>query len=169
MPFLCATLRAAVLVGLIAASSAIAQVATKEPTQEPAQEQGPGMKLPHVSISEVDWTSVRTALANFDTLASHDDETDVLTRLNAVMTKAFANIAASPVPVLLPFDTAAYLRDAAQGNTGGAGKYLSGFTAVPIFFPGPAGYDALVSLQPGTPGLDVSFAKPVEVEMTGST
>jgi hypothetical protein len=126
------------------------------------------MKLPHVSVSEVDWTSVRTALATFDTLASHDDEADVLTRLNVVMTKAFADIATSPVPVLLPFDTRAYLRDTAQGNAGDASKYLLGFTGMPIFFPGPSGFDALISLQPGTSGLDLSFVKPVEVEMTGS-
>ena len=119
-------------------------------------------------MSKVDWTSVRTALASFDPLTSHDHETDVLTPLNAVTTKAFADIAASPVPVLLPFDTAAYLRDAAQGTNGDVTKYLSGFTSVPIFFPGSSGYDALVSLQPGTPGLDLSFATPVEVEMTGS-
>jgi hypothetical protein len=168
MRFLCAILRAAALALLISASPAVAQETAKEPALEPAHEPAPEMKVPHVSISEADWTSVRAALASFDTLALHDDETDVLTRLDAVTTKAFENIATSPVPVLLPFDTAAYLRDAAQGNTGDAGKYLSGFTAVPIFFPGPSGYDALVSLRPGTPGLDMSFAKPVEVEMTGS-
>jgi len=172
MPLLCATLRAAALASLIAASPAIAQETVKEPVQEPAPEHplepALEMKLPHISVAEVDWASVRTALAGFDTLASHDDETDVLMRLNAVTAKAFADIATSPVPVLLPFDTAAYLRDAAQGNAGDATKYLSGFTGVPIFFPGPSGYDALVSLRPGTPGLDVSFAKPVEVEMTGS-
>jgi hypothetical protein len=167
MRFCCAILRAAALAVLIS-SPAVAQETAKEPALEPAHEPAPEMKVPHVSISEVDWTSVRAALASFDTLASHDDETDVLTRLNAVTTKAFENIATSPVPVLLPFDTATYLRDAAQGNTGDAGKYFSGFTAVPILFPGPSGYDALISLQPGTLGLDLSFAKPVEVEMTGS-
>jgi hypothetical protein len=161
---LCATLRATALAGLIAVSPAVAQ----EHPQEPAQEPAPEMRVPHVSISEVDWASVRAALASFDTLASHDDETDVLTRLNAVTTKPFENIATSPVPVLLPFDTAGYLRDAAQGNAEDASKYLSGFSSVPIFFPGPSGYDALVSLPTGASGLDLSFAKPVEVEMTGS-
>jgi murein DD-endopeptidase MepM/ murein hydrolase activator NlpD len=186
MPSLRAILKAAVLAGLVVASPAIAQEPAPgpapEPTHELAQELAPPptpeMKLPRISISEVDWTSVRTALASFDTLASHDNETDVLTRLNAVTAKAFADIATSPVPVLLPFDTTAYLRDAAQGNgaqansaqanAGDVAKYLSGFTSVPIFFPGPSGYDALISLRPGTPGLNLSFAKPVEVEMTGS-
>jgi hypothetical protein len=182
MPSLRATLKAAVLAGLVVASPAIAQEPVQGPAPEPTQElaplPAPEMKLPRVSISEADWTSVRTALASFDTLASHDNETDVLTRLNAVTAKAFADIATSPVPVLLPFDTAAYLRDAdqsnvaqangAQANAGDVAKYLSGFTSVPVFFPGPSGYDALVSLRPGTPGLNLSFAKPVEVEITGS-
>jgi hypothetical protein len=172
-----AILKAAVLAGLVVASPAIAQEPAQGPapelTQELAPPPAPEMKLPRVSISKVDWTSARTALASFDTLVSHDNETDMLTRLNAVTAKAFADIATSPVPVLLPFDTAAYLRDAAQGNnaqvnTVDVTKYLSGFTSVPIFFPGPAGYDALISLRPGTPGFDLSFAKPVEVEMTGS-
>ena len=176
-----ATLKAAVLAVLIAASPAIAQELAQEsvqepipePTQEPASQPAPEMKVPRVSISQVDWMSVRAALASFDTLASHDDQPDILTRLNAVTAKTFADIATSPVPVLLPFDTAAYLRDAVQGNgapasAGDVAKYLSGFTGVSIFFPGPSGYDALISLRPGTPGLDLSFAKPVEVEMTGS-
>jgi hypothetical protein len=182
MPSLRATLKAAVLAGLVVASPAIAQEPAQGPAPEPTQElappPAPEMKLPRVSISEVDWTSVRTALGSFDTLALHDGETDVLTRLNAITAKAFADIATSPVPVLLPFDTAAYLRDAAQsngaqgnstqGNAGDVAKYLSGFTSVPIFFPGPSGYDALISLRPSMPGHDLSFAKPVEVEMTGS-
>jgi murein DD-endopeptidase MepM/ murein hydrolase activator NlpD len=172
MPFLYATLRAAVLAGFIAALPAMAQEAAKEQAPEQAQEHpqepAPEMKLPHVLISEVDWRSVRAALTSFDTLASYEDETDALTRLSAVTTKAFADIASSPVPVLLPFDTAGYLRDAARGNAGEVAKYLSGFSGLPIFFPGPSGYDALVSLRPGTPGLDLSFAKPVQVEMTGS-
>jgi hypothetical protein len=167
MPLLRATLRVAILASLIAASPAVAQETAKETVQEPSQASAPEMKLPRVSLTEVDWASVRTALGSF-ALASHDDATDLLTRLNAMTAKAFADITASPVPVLLPFDTAGYLRDAAQGNVGDATKYLSSFSGVPIFFPGPSGYDALVSLRPGTPGLDVSFAKPVEVEMTGS-
>ena len=38
-----------------------------------------------------------------------------LARLNRATGERFADIAASPVPVLLPFDTAAFLRDRARG------------------------------------------------------
>ena len=73
--------------------------------------------------------------------------------LNRATGERFANIAASPVPVLLPFDTAAFLRDRADaanaadataGPARAAADYLSGFSAVPFFYPGPAGYDAVV-------------------------
>ncbi len=53
------------------------------------------------------------------------------------MGERFANIAASPVPVLLPIDTAAYLRDAAAGTAETTIPYLSGFEAAPFFYPGP--------------------------------
>ena len=39
--------------------------------------------------------------------------TPALVQLNAVTSQIFTGIGRSPIPVLLPFDTAAYLRDAA--------------------------------------------------------
>ena len=62
-----------------------------------------------------------------------------------------------------------YLRDAAQGTTGDASKYLSGFSAATLFFPGPSGYDAVLSLRPqDAPDLNLTYAKPVNVQMSGS-
>ena len=156
------TLRACWVAGLIFAAPATAQEAT------------PPMTVPHVSSTDVDWGAVRGALANLDTLTPHSDGSsasspDALTRLNEATARVFAKIAASPVPVLLPFDTAAYLRDAAQGGAGDGSKYLSGFNAATLFYPGPSGYDAALSLRPqDAPGLDLSFAKPVGVEISGS-
>jgi hypothetical protein len=143
------------LAGLIVAAPAVAQDAA------------PQMKGPHVALADIDWSAVRAALATLDPLASHDGG-DALTRLNNATAKFFTKIASSPAPVLLPFDTAAYLRDAAQDSVSGNGKYLSGFVAT-LFFPGPTGYDAVLSLLPqDAPALDLTYAKPVDVQMSGS-
>jgi hypothetical protein len=153
------------LVGLIVASPAVAQDASPNTPAPPD-----AMKSPRLTSAAVDWSAVRTALADLDPLKGQDDAAapDVLTRLNAASAKIFADIAASPVPVLLPFDTAALLHDAAQGATSDASKYLSGFGAA-LFFPGPSGYDAVLSLQPkDAPDLNLSYARPVNVQMSGS-
>src|ERR1700752_3451646 len=84
----------------------------------------------------------------------------------------FAGIGRSPVPVLLPFDTAAFL--GAQLNDVPASLSLSHYQAdfrpVDLFDAGPAGYAARFSLEPdagdGMP--QRVFAKPVEVQITGS-
>src|SRR4249919_2270812 len=58
---------------------------------------GQEMKSPRISSAPVD--SLRRA----DAMAA-------MAELNRATSERFANIAASPVPVLLPFDTAAFLR-----------------------------------------------------------
>ena len=147
------TLRACCLAGLIFAVPAMAQDAALE------------MKAPKVGLADVDWSAVHAALANFGT---SDDANDALARLNAATAKVFPNIVGSPVPVLLPFDTPVYLRDSAEGSAGDASKYLSEFSAAAVFFPGPSGFDAALSLRPNTPGLDLTFAKPIDVQISGS-
>jgi murein DD-endopeptidase MepM/ murein hydrolase activator NlpD len=136
-----------------------------------AQDAAPDMKSPRVSSANVDWNAVRTALADVDVLTSHGDTPppDMLTRLNVATTKILPKISVSPVPVLLPLDTASLLRDDAQGTAGDASKYLSGFHAATFFFPGPSGYDAALALRPrDAPDLALSFAKPVDVQISGS-
>jgi hypothetical protein len=128
------------------------------------------MTSPRLTSATVDWSAVRAALADLDPGKTQDSASaaDVLTRLNAASGKVLPDIATSPVPVLLPFDTAALLRDAAQGATGDAGKYFSGFGTA-LFFPGPSGYDAVLALQPkDAPDLNLSYARPVNVQMSGS-
>jgi hypothetical protein len=149
------TLQACCLIGLIFASPAAAQTAAPD-----------DMKAPRLSAADVDWSAVRATLADLEPLKS---QADGLTQLNAAIAKIFPKIAASPVPVLLPFDTAAYLHDAALGAAGDAGKYLSGFSATTLFFPGPSGFDAVLALRPqDAPDLNLSFARPVNVQMSGS-
>ena len=61
----------------------------------------------------------------------------------------FAGIGRSPVPVLLPFDTAGYLEDQADGTQLPLSRYQADFSRADLFHAGPAGYDAVFSLHPG--------------------
>ncbi len=71
--------------------------------------------------------------------------------LNAATGSIFAGIGRSAVPVLLPFDTPAFL----QARQTGADKavpisrYQADFRSVDFFDAGPSGYDAVFSLEPG--------------------
>ena len=164
------TLKACCLIGLVFAAPAAAQQAVPEVAQRAAAE----MKGPIVLSVDVDWDAARAALAGLDQLTAPDATAgapEPLTRLNSATEKIFPKIATSPVPVLLPFDTAAFLRDQAQGTTGDdSNKYLSGFHAPTFFYPGPSGYDAAFSLQPqDSPGMELTFVKRVDVQMSGST
>jgi len=89
--------------------------------------------------------------------------------LNRATAELFPNIAASSVPVLLPFDTAAFLNDRAAGITKKpADEYLSGFHLSPFFLPGPAGYDAMFTAKASEmPELGISFSGRIEVFISG--
>jgi hypothetical protein len=144
---------------------------------------------PVVSYARVDWraaidqlrseTSSRPILAQALTFhrarryrAFDQRRTPVLMQLNAATAQHFPGIDQSPVPVLLPFDTPAFLADRmdetaqAQAN----GRYLSPFRSVDFFDAGPSGYDAVVTASPGGNGDLPSrvFARPVEIHITGS-
>jgi hypothetical protein len=158
-------LAACCLFSLAIASPAMAQAASPDAAVPDA------MTSPRLTSATVDWSAVRSALADLDPLKAQDNAAaaDVLNRLDAASAKFLPDVAASPVPVLLPFDTAALLRDAGQETIGDASKYFSGFGAATLFFPGPSGYDAVLSLQPkDAPDLNLSYAKPVNVQMSGS-
>jgi hypothetical protein len=145
-------------------------------------------RSPSVSAVRVEWRAVldqlrsevntQPAVASDFTFArrwrlpaSDPRSMPALVQLNAVTSKFFTGIGQSPMPVLLPFDTAAYL-DARQ-NSAPASLSPLRFQAdfhSDLFEAGPAGYDAVFSLAPGSgDGMPSrSFAKPVEVQITGS-
>jgi len=166
-----AALQACAVVGLLLASSAFAQDAAPTRATEPAPEVE--IKSPLLSFPAVDWSAARAKVAGFAEPAGPGEPAampDPLTRLDAASEKILPNIAASPIPVLLPFDPAALLRDQAQGAAGDASRYFSGFQNPIVFFPGPSGYDAEFSLRPENfGGLDLTFAKSIDVLITGST
>lgn len=95
-----------------------------------------------------------------------------LVQLNGVTSPIFIGIARSPVPVLLPFDTAAFIGARLNGPPSGLSlsRYQADFQSVDIFDAGAAGYDAVFSLPPdaGTGLPQRTFARPVEVQITGS-
>jgi len=95
-----------------------------------------------------------------------------LVQLNGVTSPIFTGIGRSPVPVLLPFDAAAFLEARLNGAPASLSfsRYQVDFRPVDLFDAGPAGYDAVFSLEPGAGGgmPQRTFARPVEVHITGS-
>ncbi len=93
-------------------------------------------------------------------------------QLNGITAPLFSGISRSPVPVLLPFDVAGYVKDQDGGAPGSItiAHYQSGFGAAEMFAAGESGYDALFALpraaEDSAP--ERVYAKPVEVQITGS-
>src|SRR5499427_3397196 len=77
------------------------------------------MKSPRIAPARVDWDAVAVELNALD-LPKPVVVPEVMAKLNRATGERFANIAASPVPVLLPFDTAAFVRDRAAADPAAA-------------------------------------------------
>ncbi|ANW02315.1 M23 family metallopeptidase [Bradyrhizobium icense] len=145
-------------------------------------------RTPSITAVRVEWRAVldqlrteinsRPAIAQRFTFAGRQRmpawdsrSAPALVQLNAINSALFAGIGRSPVPVLLPFDTAAYLEAEAGGTqTPAVSRYQADFRPVDLFHAGPSGYDAVFSLDPGAgAGLPSrTFARPVEVQISGS-
>jgi murein DD-endopeptidase MepM/ murein hydrolase activator NlpD len=95
-----------------------------------------------------------------------------LVQLNAATSRIFPGIERSAVPVLLPLDVATWLDAQRDGGPTSLAlsHYQSDFRPVDFFDAGPAGYDAVFSLDPGAAeGLPQgTFVRSVEVQITGS-
>src|SRR5260221_11828926 len=125
-------------------------------------------KTPAISAVHVEWRAAldqlrseintQPAVASAFTftgqrrLAAFDPRsTPALGQLNAVSSQIFTGIGRSPVPGLLPFDTAAYPDAGLHGgpNSLSLSRYQATFRPVDLFDAGSAGYDAVFSLEPG--------------------
>jgi murein DD-endopeptidase MepM/ murein hydrolase activator NlpD len=138
------------------------------------------MKPPRLAYAEVDWRAAAATLGD-DNLGSIQPMRTrnavrmtypALGRLNNIMSAYFPALATSPVPVLLPFDVTARLRDQANSTlSGDETRYFSGFHAARFFYPGPAGYDAAFAIRTSEiPELsEVKFPEPIEVIISGSS
>jgi murein DD-endopeptidase MepM/ murein hydrolase activator NlpD len=134
------------------------------------------MQEPRVSFARVDWDAVQSSLSKYDGLkpeASDASSANEIVRLNMATFDRFPDIGKSSVPVLLPFDTATFLSDHAAGLdlAKPTDSYLAGFHETKFFFPGPAGYDAALTIRPSeVAGLsDLSFSDQAEVLISGSS
>ncbi|WP_291852921.1 M23 family peptidase [Bradyrhizobium sp.] len=146
-------------------------------------------RTPAISAVRVEWRTaieqLRAEINTKPTIASHftfagrrrvpardPRSTPALVQLNAITSPLFAGIGRSPVPVLLPFDTAGYLESRASGapDSLSVPRSQAEFRPADMFHAGPAGYDAVFSLEPGAgDGLPRrTFTKPIEVQITGS-
>jgi hypothetical protein len=183
------TFAASALAALLLAAPAVAQESVRENVQATARESvhenvqeaaptpvpaAPDMKAPHVTALEADWDAARAALAGMNLSPRRDeaaaDARHALKPLNAAMEKILPKVAASGVPVLLPLDADALLRDQAQGTVGDNSKYFTDFHAPTFFYPGPSGYDAAFTLQPfDSAGGKRGFARAVEVQISASS
>ena len=142
-----------------------------------------GMQAPRLTHIDPDWNAVAADLAAIGASATVPAQAQSVapaagpaTRgapsiadLNRATGELFPYIAASTVPVLLPFDIAAFLNDRAAGVTGkNADDYLSGFHRSPFFLPGPSGYDALFTTQASEmPELGINFSGRIDVFISG--
>ena len=134
------------------------------------------MRPPRLTHILPDWNPAAADLRGYG-LEEHAErratepaqEADAITRLNRATAELFPEIAASPVPVLLPFDTPAFLKDRAAGFAGKPlDDYLSGFHSSPFFLPGPSGYDAMFTVQASDlPGLGITFPERIEILISG--
>ena len=132
------------------------------------------MKSPRIAPARVHWDAVAVELDALD-VPKPLVVPEVMAKLNRATSERFANIATSPVPVLLPFDTAAFMRDRAAADPAAAdanapaNAYLFGFNAVPFFYPGPSGYDAVVVARAqDMPELGIGFSDTIYIHIGGS-
>jgi murein DD-endopeptidase MepM/ murein hydrolase activator NlpD len=143
------------------------------------------MQPPRITRAAVDWDSAAQTLGEIAPLRAVHASADAplrsseINRLNAAAAELLPDIAASPVPVLLPFDLDTYLRDRAAGQLPGlkadpsrvpTDKYFAGFGHPAFFDPGPAGYDATFRFPlANIPELaDIRFGEAADVSISGS-
>src|SRR5262245_65787181 len=101
---------------LLAAASANAQETATAPDapSAPVPASVPDAKSPRIALTRVDWDAAMATLAPIAELPANAEGTGVaraLPHLNLAASIIFSNIAASPVPVLLPVDHVALLTD----------------------------------------------------------
>jgi len=124
------------------------------------------MERPAITLSTVDWEAAAASLPDRGT----DTPAQAFARRNAVSVKRFTGIEKSSVPVLLPFDIAAFRKDLADGKAEAAtsDKYFGNFHPTKFFLPGAAGYDATFTVSPDDAPVKTRYAKPIVIEITGA-
>lgn len=140
-------------------------------------------QAPRITRAEVDWESAAQKLGEVAPLRAVHASADAgvggreIDRLNAAVAERLPGVASSPVPVLLPFDVDAWLRDRIANTSADTDappdpvdKYFAGFGQPAFFAPGPAGYDATFRFPvAAVPELaNIRFGEAAEVSISGS-
>jgi len=121
---------------------------------------------PVITLSNVDWEAAAASLPG----DGIDSPEIAFGRLNELSGKRFVGIENSSVPVLLPFDIDAFRKDTADGKADAAtsDKYFGKFHPTKFFLPGPAGYDATFTIDPGDVPGKIRYKKPIVAEISGA-
>ncbi|HEY1540850.1 MAG TPA: peptidoglycan DD-metalloendopeptidase family protein [Xanthobacteraceae bacterium] len=144
------------------------------------------MAPPRIARADVDWARAAEAIGavvasrSLDAAAAPRIDA-AMARLNGATAVRLPGIAQSPIPVLLPFDIDAFMRDRSQVGLAQNSApldppgdpdatYYAGFGHPDFFAAGPSGFDAAFRFSlASVPGLaDVHFARTAEIEITGS-
>ncbi len=159
----CLTLRP---VSLAALSFALAILALGSLRSAPAHARD--FDSPRLLFLKPDWNEAKAALDAADAPPPPEGASR-LDQFNKAVADRFLGIAASPVPVLLPFDVSTYLRDQASGQAKAGDTYLSGFRPSGFFQSGPSGYDAVFTVDTRAVAefSDIRFPDPIQVEISG--
>src|SRR5262245_4772938 len=127
------------------------------------------MKPPQIVPVAVDWDAAKSELIATPGRPPELGADEAIMRLNAAAARQFANIATSPVPVLLPFNAVAALRAAPEGTATfdfGSSDFRTAF-----FLAGPSGYDAGFIVTPASSGSfsKTSYTDDAIIMITGSS
>jgi hypothetical protein len=143
---------------------------------------GEEMRQPQIVPITIDWDSLAPEL---EALASSSGAQNpsaeeaksgvaarAIARINLATSDRFANVAASSVPVLLPFDTPAFLRDREETSAvsqAQAPSYFFEFNSIPFLQAGAGGYDAVVvAYAQDMRELGIGFSAPIYIHIGGS-
>ncbi len=130
------------------------------------------MTSPRISLAQTDWKAAAASLP----AEPAGSPAAKFASLNSTSGQRFHGIAASTVPVLLPFDAQGFrvALDAAPNQTPDQKRALGdafmqgGFRASDFFLAGPAGYDAAFTLNPDdVPALDIGYSRPIHIVLSG--
>jgi hypothetical protein len=124
------------------------------------------MERPTITLSTVDWAAAAASLPDRGT----DTPAQAFASLSAISARRFTGVEKSSVPVLLPFDIAAFRKDIADGKAEAAtsDKYFGSFHPTKYFLPGAAGYDATFVISPDDAPIKTRYGKPIMIEITGA-
>jgi hypothetical protein len=142
------------------------------------------MHAPRITRADVDWSGAAQAVGAVVASRTLDAaETPsiaaAMARLNAATAARLPGLAQSPIPVLLPFDVDAYMRDQTAARLPGPldptrdpdAIFYAGFGHPAFFAAGPSGFDATFRFPfAGVPELaDIRFAGTADIAISGSS